>query len=217
MRAAAQACYHKVMNKGLFDGKSKQKILYTLCLRADRFFSAREIAEINRISSASVKKLLQGFFKHGILKTAEKKGERYYQIDRRSTAFEELARLFLKQKYSQKDAVGKIVKGLGDLKFAALSGIFVGRTRGDIDLLLVGKIGAKKAERGLRELSKLAGNEINYALMEEKEFRDRLYSFDWFVKEVMDHSPVVLIDKINKRSKPSSSPRLTAVFSNFKK
>jgi len=205
------------MNKGLFDGKSKQKILYTLCTQADRFFSTREIAEINRIGTASAKKHLQGFSKLGILKIAEKKKERYYQIDRRSAAFEELARLFSKQKYSQKDVVGKTVKGMGDLKFAALSGIFIGRIRSDIDLLLVGKASAKKVERVIRELSKLTGNEINYALMEEKEFRDRLYSFDWFVKEVMDHSPVVLIDKVNKRGKPSAGPRMAAVFSNLKK
>lgn len=191
-------------------------MLYTLYFSPSRYFSVRELALINRSGPTSVKKILQDFAKHGLLRVAEKSGERYYGIDRRSGLFGQLAGIFGKQRFAQKDIVSRILRGLGDLKLVALAGVYVGLPRAEIDLLLVGTAGQKKVERVVAELSKLAGAEINYALMTEKEFRDRLYSFDWFIKEVMDHNPVILVDKINKHRK-AQGPRVAAVFSNIDK
>ncbi|MCL5435857.1 MAG: hypothetical protein M1275_02150 [Patescibacteria group bacterium] len=202
------------MKKGIFEGKSRQKVLYTLYSWPTRYFSVRELAEINHSGPASVKRTLQDFSKYGLLRVAEKKGERYYGIDRRSGVFAQLAEIFGKQKFSQKDVVGRILRGFSDLRLVALTGIYVGLVRADIDLLLVGTASQKKVERTVAALSKLAGCEINYALMTEKEFRDRLYSFDWFLKEVMDHAPVILVDKISKHRK-AHGPRVAAVFSNI--
>lgn len=204
------------MKLGLFEGKSRQKTLYTLYCSPNRYFSIRELAEINRLGPVTVKKILQDFVKYGVTRVVEKKGERYYSIDRTSALFGQLPEIFGKQKFAQKDIVANIVRRLPDLKLAALTGIYVGMPRAEIDVLLVGTVSQKKVERAAAELSKLAGLEINYALMPEKEYHDRLYSFDWFLKEVLDHDPVILVDKLSKHHK-TNKPRMAAIFSNIKK
>lgn len=205
------------MKKGIFEGKAAARLLYTLSHNLQRFFSAREIAEINHVGVLGAKKLLQEFLKSGLVKAEEKRGERYYGLDPRSPLVESLNGILGKRKMAQNDVVGKIVRGLGDMKFVALTGVFVGLVRSEIDLLLAGAPSARRVERVITELSRLASNEINYALMSEKEFRDRHYSYDWFLKEVLDRGPVVLVDKLTNKRHPRKSARAAAVFSNFKR
>ena len=85
------------------------------------------------------------------------------------------------------------------LALAVLSGIFVGLPNAQVDLLLVGHCRGKRLEKAVNALEKIVGQEINFSLMTEDDYRARLYSFDWFLKEITDHDAVILIDNVNKR------------------
>lgn len=204
------------MKKGIFDSRENLKLLFVMCRQPSRYFSARELALRARLGEALVKRILGDFSKHRLLNYFEKKQQRYYQINRDANVFVELVKILSAGKYHDKEVLENILRNAQGLKFAALSGLFIGHSKSGADLLLVGELGEKPAEKLISKIEEIAGNEINYALMPEKEFRQRIYSYDWFVKEVMDRNPVVVFDKIGGQ-KDSKGHKFLASFSNIKK
>ncbi|PIR96893.1 MAG: hypothetical protein COT91_04210 [Candidatus Doudnabacteria bacterium CG10_big_fil_rev_8_21_14_0_10_41_10] len=152
------------------------------------------------MGEGKIKQLLSYFTKHRLLNTTEKRKQKYYQINRFSPAFEELVKIFEQsEKNKNRDFLEKTLLSAGNIRFAALTGIFVGLPKNEVDLLLVGKTSPTKLNDCIKFLEKLISNEINYVEMSTREFKDRFYGFDWFMKEIMDNNPVIIIDEVTKK------------------
>lgn len=192
------------MQKSIYDNKTKQRVLTVFCEMPQRYMSLRELAMRSGVSSDRLKPILRFLLKQEILNVAEKKQERYYQINKYSALYEELGKVFGSQATPlEKDFLTKLILRCGQVKFAALSGIFVGQVRMDVDLLVVGHLSLRRLEKCARDLNRIVGNEINYVAMSEREYQDRLYSFDWFIKEIKERDPVVLVDSLNIKEQKS--------------
>ena len=189
------------VKSNLFDSKGKQRLLSALCEQPGRFFSVKELSLRTGLPLARVKEVLAVFSKHEIVNIENKKREKYYQINARSQAYSELSALFTPTKGKGKDLVERIISSAGEVELAVLSGVFTGRPKAQADLLLVGKFGPKRLNRAIAELQALAANEINFAEFSPNEFLDRYYSYDWFVKEVMDNEPIIIVDKLLQKEK----------------
>lgn len=193
-------------------------MLLVLTSLTRRYFSVAELAQRTGIGGAVVKRLLLGFERARIVSRADKNKQPYYQINRKSADFSELLSVLGNEKASSRDPVARIIMGIGDIKYAALTGIFIGLTGADCDLLLVGTITGARVDKAVKELEEIVGNEINYATMNEAEYKQRLYSFDWFIKEILEREPVVIVDKLSyKNKKPGNATHIATVFSNLKK
>lgn len=184
------------MKNILYDTKSKQKLLVEMCAQPKRHFSVKELAMRTGTTLSRTKQLLLLFTRHGIVNSSAKKRERYYQINRHSPSYIELSAIFKPGPTRTRDMIQRIITSGGQVEFAALSGVFVGRPHSQVDLLLVGRFGQKRLNRTVAALQTIAANEINFAVLTKRDFLDRIYSFDWFVKEVMDNDPVIVVDKI---------------------
>ncbi|MDP2932656.1 MAG: hypothetical protein Q8N81_00820 [bacterium] len=205
------------MKKGILDTRDNQKVLYVFCRQPSRYFSGSELALRVKLSENRIKKMLVGFSKQKIVKFFEKKQQRFFQINRDAAVFSDLVQVLATGKYSDREVVENVLRSVPGLKLAVLTGVFAGLPRSDADLLLVGEASPKQIDKLIAKLEKITKAELNYALMSEREYRDRLYSFDWFIKEIMERNPAVVVDKINKAKKTKSRPHLTAVFTNFKR
>lgn len=205
------------MLRTLFDSKNKHKLLQVFVRHPRRFFGITELTYRTGIGPVRLQAILREFSKQRLLSWVDKNKMRYYQLVQNSAAREELRSFFAPVRTGAKgpDIIERIILGLPQLKFAALTGIYIGQVKAPVDLLLVGDIPETSVSRALAALEELEGREVNYALFSEPEFLNRLYSFDWFVKEIMDHDPLIICDRLTR---PPSSARgekyLKTVFSN---
>jgi hypothetical protein len=90
---------------------------------------------------------------------------------------------------------------LGDCKLVLLTGVFTGRPRIETDLLFVGKPKGAKLNRLLRLAEKFAEQEINYTIFSASEFEYRQIMNDRFLKNIMENSPLIVIDKTRGRKR----------------
>jgi hypothetical protein len=189
------------MAKRIADNKNKHRLLLTMMHQPRRFFSMKELSLRTTAPLKRVKNQLQHLAKQRLVTHADKFKERFWRINQGAATYEEMKKLLApelksRQKSKTRDMIERLVLSCGDVRFAALSGVFIGQNKAPIDLLLVGEISPLRAERLIQLLQRIMSVEINYALFTEREYKSRLYSFDWFLKEILERDPLILVDKV---------------------
>lgn len=117
--------------------------------------------------------------------------------------FKELRELILKSSPAEKDKMIKRISGLGRIKLAVASGIFLSSknlndtVESEVDLFIVGDdINKSKLHSFLRSLEAEVGKEIRFGLMEKDEFEYRYSMFDRFVRILLENPHDKLINKL---------------------
>ena len=95
------------------------------------------------------------------------------QVNKDFVLYEEIRSLIVKaQVLYEKDFVEKIKK-VGKPKLLILTGVFANNLESPIDILLVGRINKPKFLRIVKELENDMGRELNYTLLDYKEYKYR--------------------------------------------
>lgn len=151
------------------------------------------------------KKDLEKLLKGEIVNTAKKKVDsvtasgqekKYYQADKNFILFEEIRALVVKaQVLYEKDFIKKLRK-IGKLKLFILGGIFINNPDSLTDMLIVGRINKNRLVRMIKELEKELGKEINFTLMDTKEFKYRRDITDIFLYDILEGKKIVVIDEV---------------------
>ena len=117
--------------------------------------------------------------------------------------FDELKNLILKSSPAEKDKMIKKISGLGRVKLAVASGVFLSNKNSaenadsTVDLFIVGdNINQPKLRTFLKSLEAEVGIEIKFALMEKNEFEYRYGMFDRFVRVLLENPHEKLINKL---------------------
>ena len=116
--------------------------------------------------------------------------------------FGELGQLMLKASPTEQKRMAKRIAGLGRIKLAVISGIFLAsqeQTTFDApaDLFLVGDdIDRKKLSAFLRSLEAEMGGEVRFAIMDQEQFTYRYDMFDRFIRVLLEGPHEKLIDKL---------------------
>lgn len=114
--------------------------------------------------------------------------------------FYELRDLILKSSPAEKGKMISKIAGLGRIKLAIISGLFLNRSNEHseaADLLMVGDdINRRKLNIFLKSLEAEVGGEIKFTLMDKEEFRYRLAMFDRFVRVLLEGPHEKLINKL---------------------
>lgn len=114
--------------------------------------------------------------------------------------FYELRDLILKSSPAEKNKMISKITGLGRIKLAIISGLFLNRSNEHseaADLLMVGDdINRRKLNTFLKSLEAEVGGEIKFTLMDKEEFRYRLAMFDRFVRVLLEGPHEKLINKL---------------------
>jgi hypothetical protein len=132
--------------------------------------------------------------KHKVL--GGKQEKKYYQANVDFVLFNEIKALVVKSQVLYEKDITEKLKALGSIKFLVLSGIFVNDEEAAVDLLVVGQIRKPDLVRVIREVEKEIGKEINYSLMDIKEFKHRREMTDVFLYNIFEANKIVAIDEL---------------------
>ncbi|TSA44853.1 hypothetical protein D4R52_03575 [bacterium] len=128
-----------------------------------------------------------------------KKQKRYFRINPRFKLYDELHDLASDSRLSDDDEVSKIMKKLPRARLVVLSGIFAFAPHLSADMLIVGDgINRKTLGRMLSDVEKLAGQEINFAVMDPREYEYRRTMNDRFVRDILENNHIVVLDNLKK-------------------
>lgn len=177
--------------KKLFVSQVRVEILKIFLLRPAVSYHVREITRMVGTEINAVRRELANLTGLGMLKSNPQKNRIYYQLRHDFPLLGEVLGLVVKE-----EGLGKVLVGRNsEVKFAFVSIPFLlGRAAGpkDIDILVVGRIPLKKISDIVKEEEKHRGNEINYAVLSEKEFEELKKRRDPLIINALLQSKVVL-------------------------
>ena len=136
-------------------------------------------------------------------KTVVRVGHATYSLNPEFEFFGELKSLILKSSPAEKDKMVKKISGLGRVKLAVISGVFMIENNGlDLydtvaDLFIVGDdINKNRLRAFLTALEAEIGREIKFTLMDKDEFQYRYGMFDRFVRVMLEGPHEKIINKL---------------------
>ena len=91
----------------------------------------------------------------------------------------------------------EIVK-LGDIRYLAFLGPFVGAPKGPVDLFIVGKMEKKDLEKLLADTEQEFGFEVNFSIMTAEEYRYRKDITDKFLYAILEAPKNVVVDRLDE-------------------
>lgn len=159
--------------KQLFVSQVRVDILKLFLLRPAISYHVREITRRVGTEINAVRRELANLSSLGMLQSSPQKNRIYYQLRRDFPFLDEVLGLVTKEEGIGKALVGG--RNAGEIKFAFVSTPFLlGRVAEsqDIDLLIVGRVPMRKVSDVVKEEEKHRGQEINYAVLSEKEFEE---------------------------------------------
>lgn len=181
----------------LFGSNSRVKLLRLFLFNPRQSFTIADAAKRARVSDAEARHEVALFCRIGLTeRTVRGKGLRY--MLRGSFAYVTALQNLLLNAPTRGDDIVKRLRGTGTLKLVVLSGIFIGEWDGRLDLLIVGdRMKERILKERIRQLESEIGKEIRYALLATDDLFYRLNMNDKLVRDVLDYTHKVLLDRIN--------------------
>lgn len=192
------------MLNALFGSEARTKILNLFLLPSEQKYYLQQIARDLKLPANSVRRELENLESFGLVSgekfavsdgRAEKK---YFSANKNFVLYPEIKALFVK---AQILSGQKFLNGLQKIcqpKFLALTGSFTNYPEAQTDLLIVGRLKRPAFLRLIGQLEKDLGREINYTIMDEREFRYRREIMDIFLYQILEGKTVVLTDNLGK-------------------
>ena len=184
----------------LFGSDARVKILNIFLTKPDGEYYLRQLARDLDLQVNSVRRELINLENLGLinpvvaeLKSKEKK---YYIVSRDFLLFGEIKSLFIKAQLLSTKEFADNVQKICIPKLLVLTGFFTGNTDSKTDILLVGKINRDKLVKLIKELEESVNREINYTIMDEKEFIYRQEIFDVFLHKLMEGRKLIISDSL---------------------
>ncbi len=130
---------------------------------------------------------------------SEKNRVKYYQVNRHFPLYPELVNILRKSKQAPEDLLVKQISRVTDCRLIVLTGLFVGKPRTETDVLFVGKPKGARLNKFLRLAEKFAAQQISYTIFSPNEYDYRKIMNDRFLKNIMENSPLIVLDKTKQR------------------
>lgn len=193
----------------IFGSRIKARLLRFFLMNADREYDIQEISRKNMFKGSQVKSVLNEFKKNKFVLERKRGGKKTYVINQKFPFFVELRSLFIKSNvYPECSSLSKI-KGIGDVKLALISGIFLNYPKSKADIVLVvNNVSRSKLNNLMNNLEAEVGREISYVLMNSEEFKYRMDMLDRFLLDFFEGPHDEIVNKI---------PRLKVFVAGIKK
>jgi len=192
---------HEQILEKLFESPAKTRLLKLILRNIKTLFPMSEIKRRTQLDARSINKQLDIFRSIGLVKAVTRKKEKVFGVNPAFAFYDELSSLVLKSSPASKGKMTNKIRGLGKVKMAILSGIFMEENRGNrrIDILLVGDaISDRKLTNFIKSLEAEAGTEISFAVLSSEEFIYRYKMFDKFVHDILEKPHEKIINKLEK-------------------
>ena len=183
----------------LFESPLKIKMLKLFLRNEYEQFSYDEIKNRLLADPDALKQELEKLSEISFIKiTKNKAGVDVYSLDHSFIFFQEIQNLIFKSSPADEDKLTRQIQGLGNIKLAVLSGLFMkpNRVMSRTDLLIVtDSMSNRKFNSFIKELEAETGVEINYTLLTTKEYEYRTEMFDRFVLDILEKPHKVLLQQ----------------------
>lgn len=184
----------------LFGSEARVKILNIFLTKPDNTYYLRQLARDLDLQLNSVRRELVNLEQLGVIiplvAEVKSKEKKYYAVNRDFLLFNEIKSLFIKaQLLSTKDFIENVQK-ICTPKLFILTGFFTGNNEAKTDLLIVGRINREKLLKLIKELEESIDKEINYTIMDEREFTYRKEIFDVFLNKIITGKNLTVCDNI---------------------
>ena len=185
----------------LFDSPAKLRLLKLFLRNPKESLTLNVIKKRLLLDSSTINKQLNRLKDIEFIKSVKKgkKREKSYFLNSEFVFLNELRNLILQSSPADQDKMTKTIKGLGSVKLAVISGIFVKpeREHSRTDLFLVcDRLDEKKLRNFIKNLEAEAGTELNYTVLNSAEFAYRQKMFDRFVLDILEKPHKKLANKI---------------------
>lgn len=181
----------------LFGSAARLKLLRLFLFNDDTSFKAADAAFRTKTQKAAARKEITVLQGAKVIKKKNGQGGTEYTANRKFPHYEALQQ-FLLASTSLTDAdIVSILKKGGSLRLVVLSGLFTGTIESKVDLLVVGdKLEDKPLEAAVRTLEAELGRELRFAAFSTEDFRYRQGVYDRLIRDVLDYSNRIILDKI---------------------
>jgi len=203
------------MLEQLFGSFARAQILKLFLFNPEEKYYIRELARRLKLQVNSVRRELDNLEKFGILVSGDnigspeelpvdparrratgEKEKKYYKANADFVLHEEIKSLIVKaQVLYGRDFIDKLKKA-GNAKLLVLTGKFVNNPDSPVDLLIVGRFNKRKLLKLIRELENDLGREINFTVMDAKEFKYRRDITDVFLYNILEGKKIVAVDEM---------------------
>ncbi|MEI7451826.1 MAG: hypothetical protein WCK37_01330 [Candidatus Falkowbacteria bacterium] len=202
-----------------FGSKARVKLLKLFFLNPDESYYLRQIARDLDLQVNSVRRELKSLESFGVLvsdavaptsksgtlssddaKTTTSKTSRekhYYRANKNFILFPEIRSFILKSQILAGENFVKELREVCEPELLFLTGVFVGDPSIATDVMLVADVKKTQIVKLIKNLEQEIGREINYTVMDPKEFTYRREIADVFVHRILVAEKIVLLNPNN--------------------
>lgn len=195
------------MLEHLFGSKTRVKLLTLFLHHPEESFYVRELTRRIDTQINAVRREIQNLLTVGLILEGEGKTDapglkrpglkrKYYVANREFPLFQEITSLLTKAHILLERKLDERIKRLGDVKYVAFMGTFLGQRSTGVDLFVVGRVNEKELKKLVDEIQRQLGFEINYTCMSPQEFAYRKDIADRFLHSVLQAPKHVVIDAL---------------------
>jgi len=173
----------------------------------DEVFYVRELTRRVGTQINAVRREIQNLSGIGLItEGASKDGEaklpglkrKYYTANMDFPLMQEVRALLLKAYALMEWKLEDRIKSLGDVRYLALMGYFIGQANQPVDVFVVGEVSKNELKELIRQAEEKLGAEINYTVMTSQEYAYRKEMADRFLESILKSPKSVVIDALDK-------------------
>ena len=188
------------MLEQIFGSQTRVKLLQLFLNNPGQSFYVRELTRVIGSQINAVRRELENLVDLGVIvedqKSDKKDKMKYYSVVTGFILYPELKSMLQKAQFVLEKEFALSVEELGSVKYLVLTGSFVGEKGVPIDFLVVGDVNKTKLKEVIKSFEAKFNREINYTLLDEKEFNYRKNVADKFLFSVLDGKKIVIKDEI---------------------
>ncbi len=199
------------MLEHLFGSRTRVKLL-GLFLRypSDQLY-VREITRRINTQINAVRRELSNLMKLGFIVEVEDENEggkkrktpglkkKYYKVNPGFKLYQEISALVMRAQVLLEGRLDQDILRLGDIRYLAFLGAFLGKVKSPVDLFIVGELDENALKKLVGESEKALGFEINFSVMSLDEFRYRKDMTDKFLYAILESQKNVVVDRLAER------------------
>lgn len=182
----------------LFGGQYRAKLLRLFVANPDNVFDLKTIGKRVGTLPARLRKDLALLQAISFVKVKNKNKVNGWQLDSTFPFVSHLRTLLTTELLYKRTSLMNRFKGVGKLKFLAISGVFIQDPNSRADLVIVGdNLKRPAVDRAIRSIEAEIGRELNYATFDTTDFMYRFNASDKFVRDLMDYPHERIINKLS--------------------
>ncbi len=199
------------MLEHVFGSKTRVKLLHLFLHHPDEHFYVRELTRRIDTQINAVRREIENLVRVGLLIERPRDGtdaesqrpglkRKYYTTNQNFPLFQDMRSLLLKANIFLERKLDREILKLGDVKYLAFLGAFLGLRNQPVDVFIVGSVNEEKLKSLMEETGKRMELEINYSCLTPQEFKYRTEIADRFVSLILLAPKNIVCNRLEEKN-----------------